>query len=63
MTVMHFQSNQRQTIDLGNGQIMRWSTAADTENLQKLLSEAFRVKRFCSLLRLKEYGPWIRIGV
>ncbi|KAG0048426.1 hypothetical protein BGZ83_006610 [Gryganskiella cystojenkinii] len=42
MTVMHFQSNQRQTIDLGNGKIMRWSTAADTENMQKLLSEAFR---------------------
>ena len=44
MTVSQPQSNQRQTIDLGNGLIMRWSTAADTDNLAKLLSESFRVR-------------------
>ncbi|KAG0048423.1 hypothetical protein BGZ83_006607 [Gryganskiella cystojenkinii] len=42
MTVIHFQTSQRKTIDLGEGLIMRWSTAADTENLQKITSESFR---------------------
>ena len=44
MTSMHPQANSRQTIDLGDGKIMRWSNAADTDNLAKLLSESFRVR-------------------
>ncbi|KAF9959001.1 hypothetical protein BGZ72_010441 [Mortierella alpina] len=42
MTVLHYQTSQRKTIDLGNGLIMRWSTNADTENVGNLIAEAFR---------------------
>ncbi|GJJ77732.1 hypothetical protein EMPS_10091 [Entomortierella parvispora] len=42
MTATQSQSNSTEPIDLGNGLIMRWSTAADIDNLAKLLSESFR---------------------
>ncbi|KAG0287185.1 hypothetical protein BGZ98_004772, partial [Dissophora globulifera] len=42
MTRMHFQTNQRKTIDIGDGLIMRWSTKADIANVSTLLADGFR---------------------
>ncbi|KAF8934205.1 hypothetical protein BGZ58_005861 [Dissophora ornata] len=42
MAVMHFQTSQRKTIDIGDGLIMRWSTKADTENVANLVGDSFR---------------------
>ncbi|KAG0202452.1 hypothetical protein BGX28_005028 [Mortierella sp. GBA30] len=46
MTKFHFATNQRKTIDIGDGLIMRWSTIADTENVGHLIADAFRWMSF-----------------
>ncbi|KAI1317704.1 hypothetical protein EDD11_008010 [Mortierella claussenii] len=42
MPLIHCQSSQRKTIDIGAGLIMRWSSKADTDNVAKLVGDAFR---------------------
>ncbi|ORZ12030.1 hypothetical protein BCR41DRAFT_387512 [Lobosporangium transversale] len=42
MGSLHFPTEQRKTIDIGDGLILRWSTKDDTENVGKLLGECFR---------------------
>ncbi|KAF9972711.1 hypothetical protein BGZ73_004158 [Actinomortierella ambigua] len=38
--------HNKQIIDIGDGLIMRWSTAADTENVADLVGDAFRYSSF-----------------
>ncbi|KAF9095578.1 hypothetical protein BGX23_000263 [Mortierella sp. AD031] len=58
MTNIHAAATPRTPIDLGNGLIMRWSTKADTKNIQDLVGDAFRWLIFGEPLPLGETpGP------
>ncbi|KAF9162169.1 hypothetical protein DFQ26_003824 [Actinomortierella ambigua] len=50
--------HNNQVIDIGDGFIMRWSTAADTENIADLVGDAFRYSSFSATPEGEIPGPF-----
>ncbi|KAG0196593.1 hypothetical protein BGX33_001491 [Mortierella sp. NVP41] len=46
MSSIHFAATPRKPIDIGDGLVMRWSTKADTKNVEELVSDAFKWMSF-----------------